>query len=338
MPSRSGKDSYSQALGRLTEIFRSTPDKYEAHRASTPVLHEMAEDPAYLTSVLEEYLSRPGVWNCTHYPVLGGGFALNAYHSLDVNFWVPLANADPDLSTKAIHHHGRMVLSTVNIFGPGYEHWTFKPPQLTDSDHEIFQLELLSRGQHARGNIAFVDVNVPHVPFYAPALSVTVALWSNSIATTWRDHVKRMPLVRDHGPKLKKLAQRAGLAKTLDLKVPEYFDFYPTPRGFKGIRERKEFARGPNENFVAILFYILQQSGRQELAPLIQQTLDSDAKLDNRDLMVRLLADLKAGRAIAARHSAGHSDVAFANFRARDIEQALAAQSATKTHKAADGR
>src|SRR3954467_1762691 len=138
MPPR--KDNYLQALARVTEIFRRTHDKYQAHQAAAPVLREMAADPAYLTSVIERYISRPGIWNSTHYPVLGGGFELNPYHSLDVNFWVPLADGNSDLSTKAIHHHGRMILSTVNIFGPGYEHWTFKPAQLVDADKEMFHL------------------------------------------------------------------------------------------------------------------------------------------------------------------------------------------------------
>jgi hypothetical protein len=338
MPKGPRQDSYSQALARLTEIFRRTRDKHEAHRAAAPVLHEIADDPAYLTSVLERYLRRPGVWNSTHYPVLGGGFELNPYHSLDINFWVPLADGDPGLSTKAIHHHGRMILSTVNIFGPGYEHWTFKPPQLTNPEKDIFHLELLEHGQHSHGHIAFVDANIPHVPFFAPKLSVTVALWSNSTPTTWRDHAKRMPLVKDHGPKLRKVAQRVGLTKTLDLKVLEYFDFYPTPQGFKGMRDRKEFARGPNENFVSALFYIIQQSGRKELAPLIQQALDSGEKLENRELITRLLGNLKADRPITARYSPGHTDIAFANFRAPDIERALAAQSAERLQKAADGR
>jgi hypothetical protein len=338
MPKGPGKDSYSQALTRLTEIFRRHRDKHEAHRAAAPVLHEMAADSGYLTSVLETYLRRPGIWNSTHYPVLGGGFELNPYHSLDINFWIPLADADAGLSTKAIHHHGRMILSTVNIFGPGYEHWTFKPPKLVDDEREIFHLELLEHGQHTHGNIAFVDANIPHVPFFAPRLSVTVALWSNSTPTTWRDHAKRMPLVKAHGPKLRKVAQRVGLTKTLDLKVLEYFDFYPTLQGFKGMRDRKEFVRGPNENFVAALFYILQQSGRQELAPLIQQTLDSSTKLENRELIARLLSDLKADRPITARYSPGHTDVAFANFSAADIERALAAQSTGRMQKAADGR
>jgi hypothetical protein len=332
-----GPDRYSQALSRLTEIFRRHHDKHEAHRAAAPVLHEMAAD-SYLTSALEHYLRRPGIWNSTHYPVLGGGFELNPYHSLDINFWIPLADGDPGLSTKAIHHHGRMILSTVNIFGAGYEHWTFKPPQLADAEREIFRLELLEHGQHAHGNIAFVDANIPHVPFFAPKLSVTVALWSNSAPTSWRDHAKRMPLLKNHGPKLRKVAQSMGLSKALDLKAVEYFDFYPTAQGFKGMRERKEFARGPNENFVAALFYILQQSGRQELAPLVRQTLDSGEELQNRELIARLLGDLKADRPIIARYSPGHTDVAFANFRAPDIERALAAQSATGLQKAADGR
>ena len=61
-------------------------------------------------------------------------------------------------------------------------------------------------------------------------------------------------------------------------------------------------------------------------------------RLENRELMVRLLSDLKTDRPITARYSPGHTDVAFANFRAPDIERALAAQSSGRMQKAADGR
>ncbi len=65
---------------------------------------------------------------------------------------------------------------------------------------------------------------------------------------------------------------------------------------------------------MSALFYILQQSGRQELAPLVQQTLDSGEKLENREFIARLLGDLIADRPITARYSPGQTDVAFAIF------------------------
>src|SRR5205085_7117121 len=106
----------------------------------------------------------------------------------------------------------------------------------------------------------------------------------------------------------------------LDLKVLEYFDFYPTPQGFKGMKVRKEFEHGSNEDFISALFYVLQQTGRQALSPLIQNSLDFDASLENRSLIPKLLPDLEAGRPITARYSTAHTSLSYANFRAADIE------------------
>src|SRR5947209_15926069 len=128
MSSRNSGGSYDEKLALLKQIFQGVSDKYEAHRQSRAVLQSMTEEPEFLSSVLAKYVSMPGVWNRGHYPVLGGSFELNPYFALDINIWIPLANKDTDLSTKCIHHHGPMILSTATIFGPGYEHWTFRTP------------------------------------------------------------------------------------------------------------------------------------------------------------------------------------------------------------------
>jgi hypothetical protein len=127
---------------------------------------------------------------------------------------------------------------------------------------------------------------------------------------------------------LRQLAARVGLTRALDLKVIEYFDFYPTSAGFKGMKDRIEFGLGPNEDYLYSLFHILQQTDGEGLAPLVRARLETDQPVSNAGLVRTLLDDLRSGRPIDGRLSHGHYNVTYANFTRADIEGALAAQAA----------
>jgi len=242
------------------------------------------------------------------------------------NCWIPLPERQSDISTKAIHHHGNMLLSTVTAFGPGYEHWTFTRPEVLDVEAELYVMKLIERAPHPRHHVAFVDSYIAHLPFYPPDTSVTYALWSNKFPTTWKDQVKRLPVMQKNAETLRTLAVKAGLARQFDLKVVEYFDFYPTPEGFRGIRDRREFGRGPNEDYLHSLFHFMQVTGNDGLAPVVEELLNGDRPPENAQLVQRLLQDLRSGRAIEARLSPQHYGVARANFTRAEAERALAAQ------------
>jgi hypothetical protein len=112
----------------------------------------------------------------------------------------------------------------------------------------------------------------------------------------------------------------------LELKVVEYFDFYPTSEGFCGIKERREFELGPNEDYLYSLFYILQETGNDNLSMEIEAKLDSGERVENLQLVRKLLADLKAGIKINGKLSSMHYGIHGANFTRDEILQALAAQ------------
>src|SRR5262245_47553004 len=119
------RDKYIQDL---KTIFRDARDKHEANRRSAEVLSEMSSDKVFFTDVLERHLEKPDNLNTLHYPVVGIDVELNEDFGLVANCWIPLPDKAVDISTKAIHHHGDMLLSTVTAFGTGYEHWTFETP------------------------------------------------------------------------------------------------------------------------------------------------------------------------------------------------------------------
>ncbi|MGI8551494.1 MAG: hypothetical protein ACR2PL_12025 [Dehalococcoidia bacterium] len=310
----------------LAGVFKRASSKHEAHYRSRAILADMSADPSVLTAALAKHLASSGALNTKHYPVIGLDIELNPNFGLVANCWIPLPDGATNISTKAIHHHGDMLLTTVTAFGPGYEHWTFTRPAEIDSRAELYSMEVIERAPHPLHHVAFVDSYIAHLPLYPPSLTITLALWSSQHATTWKDRLKRAAIVRGHREALRGLAARAGLRKALDLKIVEYFDFCPTPDGFRGLKERTEFERGPNDDYLFSLFHILQQTGNESLTALIEQQLASTAPVEHPELIRHLTRDLRMGHAIAGRLSPGHFGVPHANFTRQDIERALAIQ------------
>ncbi len=323
----------SSYLVALRAAFASDGDKYAAHQRAQPVLLDMAASPSVFTAVLRQHLERDNALEIKHYPVVSIDIEANSHFNLVANCWIPLPDRDTNVSTKAIHHHGEMLLTTVTTFGPGYEHWLFTSPEVDAQASDVYHMRLVERAPHPEGHAAFVDANIGHVPFYPPSLTVTLALWSSRHPTTWKDHVKQMPALHKHSTALREVAATMGLSRALDLKIAEYFDFFPSADGFRCMKDRKEFELGPNEDYLCSLFHILQATGNEALGSAVRRRLDA-ATVSNHALAVQLLDDLKSGQPIEGRLSPGHFGVPFANFRAEDIECALDA-CAARTSSAA---
>jgi hypothetical protein len=318
----------SSYVSALRAAFSASSDKYAAHARALPILQEMAASRRALTAVVERHLERPDALSIRNYPVVSFDIESNPHFGLVANCWIPLPNGDTNLSTKAIHHHGDMLLTTVTAFGPGYEHWTFTHPELIDPAENLFAMRLLDRAPHPAGHADFVDANIGHVPFYPPSLTITYALWSSRKPTTWRDALKRVPALHKHSTTLRQMASGLGLGRALDLKVVEYFDFCPSEQGFHGMRDREEFRRGPVEDYLYSLFHIIQRTGNEALGAVIRRRADV-ASVPEAPAVARLLQDLEGGRPIEGRLSEGHYDVPFANFTSETIERGLAACAAT---------
>jgi len=318
-------NSIPDYVDRLERIFAAAPSKHEAHAAANPVMDELGRSPEFLTAVLRRHITTPGAFAAENYPVVSMMIASNPHFELVANAWIALPDGGTDLSTKAIHHHGELLLTTSAAFGPGYDHWTFTTPRQIDVERDLWAMELLSHGRHKLHEVAFVDAYIAHLPMFPASLSVTYCLWSSRSDTNWKDTLKRVPVLQRNSAKLRRAATKVGLAKQLELKNSEYFDFYPSADGFVGMPEREEFQRGPTADHLHSLFHIVQGTGNEALARGIAERLDAIPP-PNAELARRLLADLEAGTPIAGRLSPGHTDVPHANFRAADIERALGAR------------
>jgi len=313
-------------LDELTRIFKTVSDKREAHLRSRGVLQDISADPSFVTAVLEKYLSIPGVLNKKNYPVVAMEVVSNPYYDLVVNCWIPLPGRENNVSTKAIHHHGVMLLTTTTIFGPGYNHWLFNQPREVDPERELYAMELVEKQTHHLHHVAFVDSYAAHLPLYPSDFTMTLALWSHERPTTWRDYLKRIPILKRNATVLRDWGAQIGLEKPLDLNIVKYFDFYPTTGGFKGMKERIELPLGPNVDYLQSLFCVIQRTGNEGLGRLIQWQLDSDSDLSKRQALKDLLQALRDDRPIEGKLSACHFGVSHATFTTQDIERALEAQ------------
>jgi hypothetical protein len=310
-------------LRALTEVFRRHRDKREAHAQSHRILREISHDPLFVRGALSAYLDTPGALSRGNYPVVALPIANTSEFELVVNCWIPRPDQRSDMATKPIHHHGSLLLSTVTLFGPGYEHWTFARPESLDPAEERYRLRLLATAPHPKHHTDFVDSLVAHVPLYPASLSLTLALWSSSQPTGLLDLVKRNPLVQRYRVPLKALAQRLQLTQALSLNVVEYFDFLPKPTGFVGMKERVEYALGPSQDHRESVFAILQQTGNEGLLFEARRAAARDGVLPE---CAPLLSALGKGLPLSGRLSDSHLRYPYADFSRADIARALAAQ------------
>ena len=317
-------------LGRLTREFASASSKHEAHQRSRPIIEELTHDPAFLTEAIRKHLATPASLNKKHYPVFSFDIDLNAYFGLVLNCWIPLPDASTNMSTKLVHHHGDMLLTTGTLFGPGYEHWTFEKPQ--PNPNGTYTLKHITHVVHPHHNVDFVDSYIAHCPFYPPSLTITAALWSSRFPTTWKDKVKRWPIFRGREATLRKLAATIGLAKSLELKIVQDFDFYPTPQGFRSITDRVEFELGPNDDHLQSFFHIVQKTGNTSLLPELKRAAEH---VENRATYERLLKELESGKDIPGKLSAKHYGQPRLNFTRDELLAAVAAQEASTPVQAA---
>lgn len=319
-------NAVEQVLGELGKVFRASRSKYEANVRAHPILEQASREPGFLTAVLEQFVRTPGALDVGNYPVVGITIDSNPHFSLVANCWIPLPSRDVDVSTKAIHHHGDLLLSTATIFGAGYEHWMFTlPTEVTGS--EAFTMQLLEAAPHPLHHVSFIDAWTAHVPFYPKELSITLALWTSRHPMRWPDRIKRLPPFKGREEQFRRLALALGLRQRLELKVVESYDYFPSDRGFEVMRDRKEFQRGPNEDHVYSVFHVLQRTGNSSLAGAVRASL-SDGRIGRaRPVVERLLGDLENDRPIEGRLSAGHFGLPYANFTRAAVRRALATTS-----------
>lgn len=311
--------SLDRAFSELTDRFRRTRDAQEAHLASVPLLQDLAASAGLVEAILSRHLARPDVLRTPHFPVVSFHIARNPYVHLLANAWMAHPDQRTDLTTKAIHLHDRLFLTTVTIFGPGYEHWLFERPRRRGGG---YRTRLVSIAPHPPGQPAFVDTEVAHTSTFPSRLSLTLCLWTP----------ERPGLLRRAGARARRAARDGRARIPASLRPPAALldrplDFYPgaglLAGRLAGLPERHAFPFGPCEDYCHSLVHILQETGCEHLAAAFTArtaALPGPAKAAAETALARM----QRGESVAGRYSEGQTTDPTANFTRAAILSAIA--------------
>tara|TARA_B100000700_G_C15062736_1_gene867007 strand:- start:7407 stop:8423 length:1017 start_codon:yes stop_codon:yes gene_type:complete len=323
----------SKYIKELVEIFKTTSDKRKAHKNSFNILKSMTYKKEILSEIIELNLKSKNFISRKHYPVLDLPIYRNSDFHLVANCWLPLPGKQTNITTKSLHHHGTMLLTSATSFGPGYEHWLLEKPIPIKGLDTKFTMKLIERAAHPCHHISFVDSLVVHVPMYISDLTITYALWSDSIQTSMLDRIKANKFINKNKQFLKSLILTLGGENIFALKRTDFLDFYPVKGGFEGVKNRSdvEFTRGPVCDYLYSLFHIIQKTGNSSLVLNIgeEEILKKNKDLANEDkiLLHSLIKKINIEETIESRLTKNiHYGFPKANFTNEQIEHALESQ------------
>lgn len=308
-------DHINRAVAELTARFRRARDRREAHRLSRPILEDLAADERLIEAILARHLAQAASLAVPHYPGLSFHIARNRDIHLLANACMAHPEGHTHLTLKPIHDHRSLLLTTVTIHGPGYEHWLFSRPTPVDRGGARYRTRLLSRGPHRLGRPAFVDTTMAHTLTFPPALSLTLCLWTQE---------ERQPTVAERALRRLRLAgaeavrRLPGSAPTLRPPRESPADFYPGGRELLGLKHRHAFPFGPAADYCQSLVHVLQETHCEDLAAMMRARLRDLGPADRR-AAERALDRLARGEAVEGRYSAGHTTDPTAIFTTADM-------------------
>lgn len=303
----------------IASIFRNEKDRYKAHQQAIPVLKAMGAEKEVLFDVFRKSLSDDEfISKSRHYPTLAFEIYQDKNVGISGNCFMPVPDRRTDLSVVSIHHHGKLLLTTVAAFGPGYHSLLFRKGFSIDKDSLITNLEIQKDYQFTEGSIEFVDSDQPHVVFFPPAPSITFAMWSYQDANSATQLLKNTFLVRKFKEPIRKTLKALGLVDKAGINVVEYLDFYPEKGRIKALKNRISFESGDNENFLTNVFYVLQNAGFNDTAFLNQLK----AKHPSNKILHQLIDKLQNKVPIGDDFYDFHKNVPFVNFSKQEILEA----------------
>lgn len=258
-----GLDQY---ITSLTNIFKKNQPRI-AHKLSQSLLLEMAQDKNILLEIIDRNIKSNDFFLKKRInPVIALSIVDNPFITLVAHFWMPLPDRATNITHQSIHHHGRLLLTSVAPYGPGYESIIFKQGFTIDPSTEFTSIEIEKEYNNPLYNIEYIETKTPHVVFYPKDLSVTYALWTYDERSTL-DKIRKNPFLQKNK---KLILQFLNYIKGVSPKINkiEYFDFFPSNANILAMKDRVMYPVGSNENFVHNVFYILQQVGYRDFEGL----------------------------------------------------------------------
>lgn len=252
----------NQYLSEISSIFKNEKDRYEAHRKAAPVLKQMGADREVLYDIFRKNLSNESFINrVRHYPTLAFEIYQDKNVAINGNCFMPLPDRSGELSFQSIHHHGKLLLTTVAAFGPGYESILFKKGFTIDTNNQTAEMAIEKKYQFVNGNLEFIDADQPHIVFFPSDASITYAMWAYTKQSGLIKALKDNMVVKKFKGTIRVVLKKLGLLKKVGLNAIENLDFYPENGKIKVLKNRLGFREGTNENFLTNVFYVLQKAG-----------------------------------------------------------------------------
>jgi hypothetical protein len=246
-------------VARLVQNFSRIPDKREAHRRSQPILRELAHDPGFLREVIENFVSQEkSLLGTLFLPFIIVPIDSNRYFELSAHLWPPLPESVPSISHQSIHHHGKLLLTSIAPLGGGYESILFHNDWKTDPATGQAHLRVDRFYANSAFNLEFVDTWTPHVVFFPRSFSVTIALWSKD-----RDYpsesLKQNALVKTFKEPIKKLIVGLGMQNLTGVNPETSMDFCIRDGGCYAMKDRVYYQDCTNAEYVENLVPALRQ-------------------------------------------------------------------------------
>jgi hypothetical protein len=229
----------NQYLVPIAEIFGKEKDRYVAHSKATPILKEMGVDKEVLFDIFKKNLSNDSfLRKMRHYPTLSFDIYQDKNVGISGNCFMPLPDRSAGLSFQSIHHHGKLLLTTAAVFGPGYESILFKKGFEIDKETLTAHMEVEKIYQFNSGQVEFVDADQPHVVFFPKDASITYAMWAYSTQSSVIKSLKNTTIVKKFKEPIRNVLNKLGLLKKIGINAIEYLDFYPADGQIKILKNR----------------------------------------------------------------------------------------------------
>ncbi len=306
-------------LAKLNQIF-SENDRYKAHELSRSILTEMAKDQNHLFEVIANEVKKEGFFNQNRInPVLAYKIEENQDFSIVAHAFMHLPDRNTDITHQSIHHHGNLLLSTINCFGEeGYESMLFNKG--FEIQGEEARMSLKKQYKNKLHHYEFIDSHSPHVVFYPKDICITYAMWSTDKKGA-AEGLKKLAWLKPFKSQLRNLISHLGLAKALNLNEIKFLDFYPKDGRVIPMKERVRYPESNQEDFIANSFYLWQQIGWNdtELLEMVISKQDDETQ----KMLVPYWEKFKAGIPLEASIAPQHLNIEKVNIPRIELDKAF---------------